>query len=73
MKYFIKITMIEDLIKTECIRQGIFSLKGGNISKYYFDIKSIVSHPWLLKKIGDAVYSKIPENCNLLCLSLIHI
>ena len=45
--------MIEELIDTNCIKIGKWKLKNGEISKYYFDMKNIISNPILLKKIGD--------------------
>ena len=51
--------IIESLIKLNCIKSGKYTLKNGDISKYYFDMKNLISHPQLLKTIGDAVYKKI--------------
>ena len=76
--------MIEELLKTGCVKFGKFTLKNGEISKYYFDMKGIVSYPKLMKTIGDAMYNLIKDDCDLLCgvplgaipicsLSLIHI
>lgn len=48
--------MIDELFKTNCIKIGNWKLKSGEISKYYFDIKNIISNPSLLKKIGDELY-----------------
>ena len=42
--------MINDLLNTECIKYGSFLLKNGELSKYYFDMKMLVSYPKLLKK-----------------------
>lgn len=59
--------MIEELINNGCIKYGSFKLKSNEISKYYFDMKSIVSYPSLLKKIGDEMFKNIGEECDLLC------
>lgn len=59
--------MIEDLINNGCIKYGSFKLKSNEISKYYFDMKNIVSYPSLLKKIGDEIFKKIDKECDLLC------
>ena len=60
--------MITDkLIETGCIKYGKFKLKSGEISKYYFDMKGIVSYPNLIKEIGDKMYDLIGSECNLLC------
>lgn len=50
--------MIQELIDANCIKIGKFNLKNGDISKYYFDIKNIISYPTLLAKIGDMIYEK---------------
>ena len=61
-------SFINDLIENECIKEGNFKLKNGEVSKYYFDMKKLISYPELLKKIGDAVYEMIDkDNCDLLC------
>lgn len=53
--------MIEELIEANCIQIGNFRLKNGENSKYYFDMKNLISHPNLLKRIGDELYKKLPE------------
>tara|TARA_A200000113_G_scaffold216092_1_gene221032 strand:- start:271 stop:1386 length:1116 start_codon:yes stop_codon:yes gene_type:complete len=53
--------MIEELIKSNCIKVGDFVLKNGNKSKYYFDMKLLISYPELLKKIGDELYKLLPD------------
>lgn len=53
--------MIEELINCDCIQIGNFTLKNGELSKYYFDMRLIVSKPELLKKIGDALYKLMGE------------
>lgn len=59
--------MIEELLKTECIKCGKFQLKNGETSEYYFDMKGIVSYPGLMKEIGDKMYELIGDDCDLLC------
>ena len=56
-----KSNFIEELMKSNCIKQGLFKLKSGDMSKYYFNIKNLISNPQLLKLIGDALYEKLPE------------
>ena len=53
--------MIEELISSNCIKIGKWKLKNGEISKYYYDIKNIISNPKLLKQIGDQLYSKLND------------
>ena len=52
--------MYQELLSAGCIKEGNFTLKNGDSSKYYFDIKSIISTPCLLAKIGDELYQKLP-------------
>ena len=59
--------MISNLLQTECIKTGKFKLKNGEISKYYFDMKLLVSYPYLLKSICNEIYNLIDERCDLLC------
>ena len=58
--------MIEELIKSNCIKIGNFTLKNGQTSKYYYDIKNIISNPNLLKKIGDEIY-KMLNDFDIIC------
>ena len=51
--------IISNLINSNCIKEGNFKLKNGNYSKYYYDMKNLVSHPKLLSQIGDEIYSII--------------
>ena len=53
--------IIEELFTANCIKIGNWTLKSGEISKYYFDIKNIISYPSLLKKIGDYIYSMLGD------------
>ena len=53
--------MIGELIKSNCIKIGNYKLKNGEFSKYYFDMKNLISHPRLLKRIGDELYKKLPD------------
>ena len=66
--------MIDELIKTGCIKVGNFKLKNGDFSKYYFDMKNLVSYPELLSTIGDEIYNRfikdkinVGENNYILC------
>ena len=53
--------MIKELINTNCIKIGRFTLKNGETSKYYYNIKNIISNPILLKKIGDKIYNMLND------------
>lgn len=60
--------MIKQLIDTKCIQIGNFQLKNGSHSKYYFDMKNLISKPSLLRRIGDAIYELIKhEDFDLIC------
>ena len=60
--------LINDLISGNCIKIGNFCLKDGDISKYYFDMKNLISYPKLLSKIGDIIYNKyIKDKCDIIC------
>ena len=50
--------IINKLKEANCIRKGYFLLRNGKTSKYYFDMKNLVSHPELLSEIGDMIYIK---------------
>jgi len=58
--------MISKLVNNNCVKKGNFELRNGEMSKYYFDMKNLVSYPKLLKEVGDELYSIIGE-CDLLC------
>ena len=60
--------MIGELLKTNCIKHGKFTLKSGEISKYYFDMKGLISYPGLMKQIGDEIFKNLlDKDCDLLC------
>ena len=50
--------IINKLKEANCIRKGYFLLRNGETSKYYFDMKNLISHPELLSEIGDMIYIK---------------
>ena len=61
-------SIIEELINNNCIKIGSFKLKSGDISKYYFDMKNIVSYPNIVKNIGDLMYEIInKQECDIIC------
>ena len=53
--------LIEELVKANCIKIGKFTLKDGSVSKYYFDMKNLISYPSLLMRIGDLLYSLLGD------------
>lgn len=58
--------MIEELLNSNCIKIGNWKLKNGENSKYYFDIKNVISNPPLLRKIGDELY-KLLKDFDIIC------
>ena len=58
--------MIDELIKANCIKIGNFKLKNGEVSKYYYDMKNLISHPKLLKKVGDTIYNML-DDFDIIC------
>ena len=44
--------LIEQLKSKQIVRQGDFILKSGEQSSYYFDFKSLISHPQLLTSVS---------------------
>ena len=60
--------IIEGLFESNCVQMGEFQLKSGELSKYYFDLKNLVSFPRLLKSIGDKIYKIIQElDIDIIC------
>ena len=53
--------MIGQLFENNCINCGKYKLKNKSISKYYYNIKHIISNPSLVKEIGDTLYSKLND------------
>ena len=54
--------IIIELREANCIKEGTFQLRNGEYSKYYFDMKNLISYPKLLSKIGDSLWNIINED-----------
>lgn len=50
--------LADDLLKSHCIRFGEYTLKSGQKSPIYLDLRRLVSHPAILKRVGQA-YAEI--------------
>lgn len=63
--------LVEKLKNSNCIKVGEFKLRNGEISKYYFDMKNLISYPNLLKEIGDSIWEKyikkLPRENLIIC------
>lgn len=46
--------LADDLLKSNCIRFGEFTLKSGQTSPIYLDLRRLVSHPAILKRVASA-------------------
>ena len=59
--------LINRLIECNCVKTGKFTLRSGDVSRYYFDMKNLISHPSLLAEIGDLMYEAIHDRCDVIC------
>ena len=53
--------IIDELYKLDCIKTGNFTLKNGRKSRYYYNLKSVISEPRLVKKISRQLSYLIDE------------
>lgn len=51
--------LILDLYNSNCIKYGTFTLKNGETSSIYIDLKNIISYPYLINSICHFLYKKI--------------
>ena len=67
--------LITNMKATNFIREGNFTLKSGRKSKYYVDVKCLISYPSIMAELSNLLYIKIigivkKENLNIedICL-----
>jgi uridine monophosphate synthetase len=53
--------LARDLIDAGCIRFGTFRLKSGAVSPIYIDLRRLVSHPRILRRVAHAYSNKLRE------------
>lgn len=54
-------TLYEKFFNAGCIKFGEFKLKSGIMSPVYCDFRGLVSHPALLKEVGEALAEKAKQ------------
>ncbi len=63
-----RIELISSLHQIGAIKFGNFTLKSGQTSKIYLDLRQIISHPIVLRSVADAIWQKIQHlKPELLC------
>ena len=50
--------MINTLKDLGCFKEGDFTLKSGKKSKYYIDLRHLISHPVVLKELANIINTK---------------
>lgn len=53
--------LAQDLIDSHCVRFGPFKLKSGIMSPIYLDLRRLVTHPLILKRVARAYAAKLRE------------
>lgn len=53
--------LAQDLVDSQCVRFGQFKLKSGIISPIYLDLRRLVTHPPILRRVAQAYAEKLKE------------
>lgn len=60
--------LIQSLYQIGAIKFGEFTLKSGQTSKIYLDLRQIVSYPEILRAVAEAIWEKVsPSQFDLVC------
>ena len=59
--------LLEKLLKLGCFKTGNFTLKSGEKSSYYIDLRCLVSHPKILMEVCDLIYYKMSKTDGKIC------
>ena len=51
--------VIQELFKYDCIKTGQFTLKNGDVSPIYINLKNVISYPHILNMIITLLYEKL--------------
>jgi uridine monophosphate synthetase len=53
--------LAQDLVDSQCVRFGQFKLKSGILSPIYLDLRRLVTHPAILRRVAQAYASQLKE------------
>ena len=56
--YYLLRSLIKELFNLECFKFGSFSLKNGQTSPFYINLRNIISKPEILKTIAQIIYNE---------------